>query len=257
MAKRKSAKTIFLDTIRKSLDKQGINYLQSVYAGGTAADFFFQTQTSGSVILQAKNWEPTDENLAWAKRIADSTKKGANVNQAYVVIPSDIPLNPKNGILSPGQIPDVIRTSIINPQKRIKSPEVVKLDAKHQIFAAMPFKDIYEDTFRVAIEPACTAVDARCIRVDKEPYAGDITQKILTEIAQSDLVIADISETRPNVMYEYGYAKGKDKPIIPICSTDANEIPFDIRQENTLFYKKGQTYLLRDVLVERLTSLLK
>lgn len=257
MAKRKSAHSIFLDAIRKSLDKQGIDYLQSVYAGGTAADFFFSTPTSGSVILQAKNWEATDENLAWAKRIADSTRKGANVNQAYVVIPSDTPLNLKNGILSPGQISEVIKTPIINPQKKIKTPEVVTLDAKHQVFAAMPFKETYEDTFRVAIEPACTAVDARCIRVDKEPYAGDITQKILTEIAKSDLVIADISETRPNVLYEYGYAKGKDKPIIPICSTDANDIPFDIRQENTLFYKKGQTYLLRDVLVERLKNLLK
>jgi hypothetical protein len=256
MSKRKNLNKSFEESVKRTLEKEGIDYLQGVYAGGTAADFFIQTPTSGSVILETKVWKATPENSAWARRIAESTKKGAKVNQAFVVIPGNTYLNPESGLISLYQIPEVIKNPVIKSQDKIKTPEILKLLPKHEIFVAMPFKDIYEDTFRVGIEPACTAVDSKCTRVDEEVFSGDIAERILADISKSDLVIADISENKPNVLFEYGYAKGLKKPIIPICSTDFKNIPFDIRQEKTLEYKKGQTYKLKELLINNLRILL-
>jgi len=69
-------------------------------------------------------------------------------------------------------------------------------------------------------------------------------------------VIVDLSEAKPNVLYEAGYAHALRKPVVHICSTPLSELPFDVRNWNTIAYRRGQTALLREPLARRLKAVM-
>lgn len=121
----------------------------------------------------------------------------------------------------------------------------------------MPFSGEYDDVFFVAMTYAANSVGAVCIRIDKEQFAGDIVSKIKNEIEDSIAVIADLSEAKPNVLYEVGYSHAKAKPTVHICSTPLDKLPFDVKTWNTISYNKGQTNALKEKLADTLKTILK
>lgn len=62
-----------------------------------------------------------------------------------------------------------------------------------------------------------------------------ITQPMLTHLESDDLCIADITGTNPNVMYELGYRKGLNKPVI-IITSDKDNLPFDVYDYRVITY---------------------
>lgn len=57
----------------------------------------------------------------------------------------------------------------------------------------------------------------------------DLHEHIITRLSQSDYCIADLSGQNPNVLYEAGYAKGRDLAII-LISQSASDIPTDLKK---------------------------
>lgn len=78
--------------------------------------------------------------------------------------------------------------------------------------------------------------DLELIRVDKIFKPNNITETIKQEIAESNFIIADISNHNPNVYYELGYATGLQKTCIQIAEKSNKNLPFDVAQINTIFY---------------------
>jgi hypothetical protein len=68
-------------------------------------------------------------------------------------------------------------------------------------------------------------------------------------------VMADLSGSAPNVLFEVGFAFALGKPCVLVCSTPLNELPFDIRNQKTISYAKGQTYLLKEDLIPALRAI--
>ena len=60
-------------------------------------------------------------------------------------------------------------------------------------------------------------------------FAGDIVDEIRRLIEASIAVIIDLSEAKPNVLYEAGYVHALGKPTVHICSTPMSGLPFDVR----------------------------
>ena len=92
----------------------------------------------------------------------------------------------------------------------------------------------------------------RFLKVATHPFSGDIVEEVKRLIRASRGVIVDLSEGKPNVLYEAGFAHALDKPTVHICSTPLSDLPFDIRNWNTVVYNHGQTTELREPLVRRL-----
>ena len=116
----------------------------------------------------------------------------------------------------------------------------------------MPFKPQYEDVYWFAMAAAAEALNATCVRVDREDFDGDIPARIANDIESAIAVIADISESNPDVLYEVGYARKHGTPCVHICSTPLEELPFNVRNVNTLPYRLGQIHALREPLIKRL-----
>jgi nucleoside 2-deoxyribosyltransferase len=103
--------------------------------------------------------------------------------------------------------------------------------------------------------PAAQIVGATCTRIDHQEFVGDIVAEIKRSIEASVAVIADLSESRPNVLYELGYADARTKPTIQVCSTDLNQLPFDVRNVSTIAYTRGQSRQLQESLAQRLAAI--
>lgn len=64
---------------------------------------------------------------------------------------------------------------------------------------------------------------------------GSINDKVIRSIYESDLVIANLTNLNPNVMFELAIRYSFGKPVIVIAEKATN-LPFDIIDENTIFY---------------------
>lgn len=103
----------------------------------------------------------------------------------------------------------------------------------NQAFVAMWFDpsllSVYEQGFRPALE--VTGYEA--IRVDLVEHTGRIDDRILAEIRQSGLLIADFTGHRQGVYFEAGFALGLGVPVIWSCrEDDIANAHFDTRQYN-------------------------
>jgi hypothetical protein len=129
-------------------------------------------------------------------------------------------------------------------------------------FVIMPFARAFDDvyaTIKAAVEGAFNDNPVHCFRLDESRPAGRITERLVQEIRSATLCIGDLTESRPNIMWEVGYAMACDKPTILITQGTA-EPPFDIRDMETLTYDRhhlnsslGQP--LRRMIIDTMTSL--
>jgi hypothetical protein len=136
---------------------------------------------------------------------------------------------------------------------RGKPSEVGKVE--RLVFAAMPFAPQYEDVFFVAMSYAAAQVNAVCDRVDRREFQGNVVDEIHRMIRKSVAVIVDLSESKPNVLYEAGFAHALKKPCVHICSTPVDKLPFDVAQWQTTLYQPGQTHKLKKELTRRLKAI--
>lgn len=121
------------------------------------------------------------------------------------------------------------------------------------IFVIMSFDKKYDDVYE-ALKMAGKMVKGRTLEIERvsEPY-GDfiITERIEKSIKKAELIICDVSERSPNVYYELGFARAKNKTII-MTAKNGRELPFDVCQYKTNFY--DNTLHLQKLIVDELDS---
>jgi hypothetical protein len=243
-----------LSTLLRGL---GLPYRQDIAVGGVMVDFEIVTAEGRRIIFEAKTWPDASprriaQGLEQVRRIAEAT----GTADVYLVVPE--PLVRSSGGRVLGEQDFVRFLSTLRWRQKFSTPLSGERVAQRPkvIFAAMPFTEDYDDTYWVAMLPAAEVVGGVCRRVDMEEYAGDIVDRIETMIRESDAVIADLSEGCPNVLYEAGFAHALGKETIHISSTPLSDLPFDVRNWNTIGYKRGKTHALRVQLEKRLRAVL-
>jgi hypothetical protein len=115
-------------------------------------------------------------------------------------------------------------------------PELKFQNQQGYVFVAMPigpanpFDDVLD-----AIKEVCQRCGLNAERVDEAQANERITDRILESIQKAEYVIVDLTESRPNVFYEAGYAQGIGKLPIYIARKDTR-LEFDLKDYPVIFF---------------------
>lgn len=112
-------------------------------------------------------------------------------------------------------------------------------DQRKYCFVAMPFtpelnffylyvKDYLEREYGIRVE-----------RGDARVLTKPLMEKIRDEILRADLVIAEVTDGNPNVLYEVGLAHASSKPVLFLTRKPPEQAPVDIRQFEFVEYELG------------------
>lgn len=244
------------DSISEYLQTADLKFEANVSLGGTVTDFVVYAPDGRRFAIGVKSWEKRRGFTNHAAHQAALYEDELGVDRAFIVVEGLERSRPEDGVVRVERLVPLLQQELqqLEPPKQPIPTERARSEAV--IFAAMPFGREYDDTYFVAMAPAAKSVDAVCRRVDQDLYTGDIVERIKSMIRDSTAVIVDLSEARPNVMYEAGYAHALEKPVIHICSTPVDELPFNVSTWNTIEYYRGGTYHLRKDLTRMLRGVL-
>jgi hypothetical protein len=123
-------------------------------------------------------------------------------------------------------------------------------------FVAMPIDPQSPELEDVldAIKESANRCGIHAERVDEPQSNERITDRILESIRKAEFVIVDLTNSRPNVFYEAGYAQGLGKTPIFIAREET-KLEFDLKDYPVIFFRNMKT--LKDALETRLRGLRK
>lgn len=102
-------------------------------------------------------------------------------------------------------------------------------------FVLMPFTEPYLEIFNKIIKPTVESNGFRCVKSDDISSLNPVIEDIGANINKASLIIADISENNPNVLYELGICHTIGKEVM-ILTQDSDHIPFNFRHLRTYPY---------------------
>ena len=90
-----------------------------------------------------------------------------------------------------------------------------------------------DEIFTYVVEPALDEWGVNAYRADLDYSPGAITPKMLSELLDARLVLADLTGRNPNVFYELGVAHSFTRPLISIADS-TKSLPFDTKDERVI-----------------------
>jgi CheY-like chemotaxis protein len=104
-------------------------------------------------------------------------------------------------------------------------------------FAVMPFGGWFNDLYRTVWKPAARTTGFSILRNDELPAGGRLLDEITAAIEAAAVVIVDLTQLRPNVLFEAGLAIGRGKRVIWVTS-ELDKIPSDLRTFHFIVYDR-------------------
>ena len=111
-----------------------------------------------------------------------------------------------------------------------------------------------DNLFEAAIQPAIKSVGLQTKRADRDTEGGLLKSEIVQFLSDAEIIIADLTNERPNVYLEVGYAMGIDKfrnliltcrkdhfPGDPDWQVDGPKVHFDLAGYNILLWDPSET----------------
>ena len=103
------------------------------------------------------------------------------------------------------------------------------------IFVIMPFDSEFDDVYRDLIKAPLEENGHNVNRADDVTTHQSILRGIVQNIANSDLIVADLTSRNPNVFYELGIAHALEKQTLQLVQ-DLDDVPFDLKSHNVIVY---------------------
>jgi hypothetical protein len=232
--------------VRGVLARGEFHFAQDANVGGARVDFVVYRDDVPLAALEvsAPSNAYAAEKLLIKRRFAQDYAKGLSGLPVLIVIPDRLRDRAHGDIVPLGGLLERLR-SLIPKLAHAQAQALIQPAAANTLFASMPFSDEYVDTLR-AIRYAGKKIGLVTVRIDHDYEATDVVEKIKAGIRAAKLVVVDVSEARPSVLHEYGFAEAvPGKRIIAISSTALADLPFNVRNNTTLAYVRGNYIPMR------------
>ncbi len=95
----------------------------------------------------------------------------------------------------------------------------------------------FDRTYTEGIKPAVEGTGLLCLRGDELPSGGLKQKSIISAVLRSDVMIADLTMTNANVMYELGIRHTVQRGLTLLITANPELIPFDINYSKTIIYE--------------------
>lgn len=156
---------------------------------------------------------------------------------------------PQDQRLAAQAVQEALRERKEAPRRSVPVLSGIEEDV-YSVFVLMPFRREYQGIYNI-IRRAGESAGLRVFRADEMVAPGRITDQILDAIRHAGLIVADVSDTNPNVLYEIGLAHSLNKPTI-LISRQGTNLPFDLSGSRVIFYEDDLdgAERLREQLVE-------
>jgi len=128
-------------------------------------------------------------------------------------------------------------------------------DNQRRVFVLMPFREEFDDVYdmvKAVCKDLMVGLEVECLRADEIDKPGVITDQIIEHIRDADAIVADLTGSNPNVMYELGYAHALGRPAI-IINQSVEKSPFDVAGMRQIVYDRNR--LAKDCRPRLVTSL--
>lgn len=251
--------------VERALQRLGLAYGTGAALEGLWFDFLVTGPADPQVAIEAKAYSgPSLANMRNMLRIEAAGKQELAGVPVVYVLP-----DPDGGKPGPQLEPGFAYLSDLGPAivraqrlwalapGRARVPVPAGQSNSREIFVAMPFDPLYSDVFQVGIRLAARTLKLGAYRVDFGDGWGDIVANIKTHLASAVFVVADLSQSRPNVLFEYGFATALRKPIVAISAEDPRSAPFDVNHDKIIKYELHDTNALRLRLLREFRQLMR
>jgi hypothetical protein len=240
--------------VARELDRAGFEYRREVGLAGSRVDFVVLGSWGGPVAaLEVRQPTPGQaiDRLRIDLLLARTYAEFLRGIRVFVVTTDalaahysdDEAIVPISGLVN--RLRPVLRARAASAQ----ATALIQPASTPTVFASMPLAEEYVDTFARAIRPAARAAGLVAVQLRHDPTSGDIVDRIKREIRAATFVVADLSESRPSVLHEYGFAEAVPRPVVTITSTGTAALPFNVRNNSTHVYARGNTAPLKRVLL--------
>ena len=127
-----------------------------------------------------------------------------------------------------------IREGYLTISQAVAIKRLFNRAAKRQIaFLAHPFQPDF-DPVRKIVSDTLSMKGYVSKSAKETAHPSRITDTIRFSILECDIMLADITESNPNVFYEVGWADASGKYVVLL--TQDKDIPFDVRTEKVISY---------------------
>ncbi len=124
-------------------------------------------------------------------------------------------------------------------------------------FIAMSFNPTMLELWKYGIDSGIRDAGYEPKRVDKYEHNNKVDDEIIALIRRSRFVVADLTDQRPSVYFEAGFALGLGLPVFWTCKKkeiDGKEIHFDTRQYNIIPWEEGGLQDFQKALANRIEA---
>ena len=109
-------------------------------------------------------------------------------------------------------------------------------DDRPLAFVIMPFGEGFDEIYALFFAETLEEAGYRVERADNSKNAQSILKDIVTSLSTCRLVVADLSDSNPNVYYELGLAHAFRRPVVMLTQS-LDDLPFDLRPYRVISYK--------------------
>lgn len=105
------------------------------------------------------------------------------------------------------------------------------------VFVIMPFSGDLKPIYELVIKPFITDIlKMECLRADEIYSDRTVMQDIWENIQRAEIVLADLTDRNPNVMYELGFCHVLWKKTI-LITQKIDDVPFDLKGYRLIPYE--------------------